>query len=271
MNCKNCEVEISELNVFCANCGGKVVRERVSVKILWKEFAATILGWDNKYFFTLRMMLFRPKQILKEYLAGTRKKYVSPLAFFALGAAIALIVFNVFVEDYVVMGNAMNEFQLEPLYDLQKSAGNTIDFETFKNDMKVQNENITRNIIKYFNLLSFVLLPIFTLISFLVFWKRNFYGEQLVINAFIQGITFWFSIIAFGLAMLFNIPSIFTGSSVLVVLFYLYVYRSFYELKFRKLFLYTLKFFGVLLGFVFVIGILMFIGGLLYATFTGGV
>ncbi|MBL4745986.1 MAG: DUF3667 domain-containing protein [Flavobacteriaceae bacterium] len=74
MNCRNCAQELRELNLFCAGCGGKVVTDRVLVRILWTEFATSILGWDNKYFFTLRMMLFRPKQVLKEYLAGTRKK-----------------------------------------------------------------------------------------------------------------------------------------------------------------------------------------------------
>lgn len=271
MNCKNCEEELRELNLYCAGCGGKVIRDRVSVRILWAEFTATVLGWDNKYFFTLRMMLFQPKQVLEEYLAGTRKKYVNPLTFFALGAGIALIVFNVFVEDYVSMGASVNEFQLEPFYDFQKSMGNTIDFETFKSDMKVQNENVTRNVIKYFNLFSFVLLPIYTLISFFVFWKRNFYGEQLVINAFIQGVTFWFALITFGMAMLFSSPSIFAGSSVFVFLFYLYVYRSFYELRFRKLLLYALKFFGVLLVVAFFIGILSVIVGFLYAVFVMGV
>ncbi|MBL4745987.1 MAG: hypothetical protein JKY08_06440 [Flavobacteriaceae bacterium] len=193
---------------------------------------------------------------------------MNPLTFFALGAAIAMIVFNVFVEDYVRMGTSINESQLEPLYNFQKAAGITIDFETFKNEMKVKNENFTKNIIKYFNLFSFVLLPLYTLMSFLVFWRRSFFGEHLVINAFVQGTTFWFVLVLFGLAMLFSNPWIFMVSSVFIVFYYLYVYGVFYKLKLKKVIMYFFKFFGVLIGaflLMMVLSVILgfFLGGML--------
>ncbi len=263
MNCKNCNQKLKEKDLFCVSCGGKIVTARVSVKKLWIEFSTTVLGWDNKYFFTLRMMLFHPRKVLEEYLSGTRKKYVNPLTFFALSAAIALIVFNVFVEDYVKMGSSINEYQVKKIYNFQKTLEPDVDFETYRKKVLQESENGTRVVIKYFNLFSFVLLPIYTLLSFFVFWKRNFFGEHLVVNAFVQGTTFWFAIAAFGVAMLFNMPSVFMASTGFVMLFYLYVYGTFYKLKIGKVLLYLLKFFGVLLVFIFVAMLLLVIAGFL--------
>lgn len=96
MTCKNCNSQLKSEQLFCDNCGSKVIRKRITVKNLSSDLASNVFGWDNKFFLTLRMLILKPHVILKEYIEGARKKYMNPFTLLGLGAAIALFVFNFF-------------------------------------------------------------------------------------------------------------------------------------------------------------------------------
>jgi len=70
---------------------------------LWQEMASRAFGWDNRYFLTLKALLLHPDVILKEYLGGTRKKYTNPFSFFAIAAAIGMLVLSQLATRYIVM------------------------------------------------------------------------------------------------------------------------------------------------------------------------
>lgn len=280
MNCKNCQTPLSSESKFCPTCGGKVITERITFKYLMKDVASNVFGWDNKYFRTLRAVITRPQVILKEYINGTRKKYMNPFSFFAIGAALALLVFNQFADEYVELSNSLNEGQIElmekamhdNITETQKEkhlkAGEAVPDEAalaeeFKQEQLDRNAEVQKSILKYFNLFAFVILPIYTFIAFLVFGKPYNYGEHLVINAFIQGVTFLMTVLFF-LGSLFVSPHLYFLSMLVMVIFYTYVYAKLYDLTFGKSMVKVLKFIGVLLGVILAFAVVLFIIGVIF-------
>ena len=279
MICKNCQTTFSDDSNFCLACGGKVIHERITFKALMKDISSNVFGWDNKYFVTLRAVIVRPHIIFKEYIDGTRKKYMNPFAFFAVAAALTLLVFNQFADEYVALSNELNEGQIElmdkamhdDIEEMQKEkhikAGEAIPdgaelAEEFKQEQLERNAEIQKSILKYFNLFAFVLLPIYAFMAFLVFGKPYNYGEHLVINAYTQGITFLITALFF-LASLIISPKFYYFSMLVMVVFYTYVYSKLYRLTFGKSLLKVLKFVGVLIGVILALGIVLFIIGVI--------
>ena len=109
------------------------------------------------------------------------------------------------------------------------------------------NEYFTHLILKYYNLLAFLFLPLYTLISRLVFGKPYNFGEHLVTNTFLQSILAFLGILLFILSLLVDINIYFTGISVLPFFYYCFTYKKLYQLTFGQLLLRILKFVGVLL------------------------
>lgn len=77
-NCKNCEEPLKKEEKFCSNCGQKSI-ERLKVRTLLGEMAATFFAWDSKLFKTLKLLLFRPGRVSLNYIQGKRKGYVAPI------------------------------------------------------------------------------------------------------------------------------------------------------------------------------------------------
>ena len=101
MRCKNCSHQLSNHTKYCEECGAKVILERITFKKLIIESFNQSFGWDNRYFLTFIGLLLRPHQIIKDYLQGVRKRYLNPFAFFAIGAAARLLVFSIFIDEYM--------------------------------------------------------------------------------------------------------------------------------------------------------------------------
>ena len=239
MNCKNCESQLKEEDKFCSICGAKIVKERVTSKGLWGELIGTAFNWDNNFFTSIKYLVIRPQEIISEYLKGTRKKFSNPFAFFAIGAALSLLVISQFTSDYIKIANVISQEELEI----------ALDPETQKEiDLKLQDKNISKEekdelnekerlirsftaqkwTLKYYQLLSFILLPIYALIAFLVFGKPYNYGEHIVINAYIQGILFLVAIVTFILSLLIA-PWIHFMSYLITVVYYPYAYGKLYK------------------------------------------
>lgn len=245
-NCKNCTIEINETDNFCKECGAKIIKERITIKSLFSNFL-TALGWDSNFFITLRHLLYKPQVVFKEYINGTRKKYANPFTFFAISLAISLFVFSQFSEQLIHMSTNINLQQTE-----------TSEIATLSNAENINNkeifgyksqedfrEAITTFFLKYYNLSSFLLLPLYTLIAFFVFKKPYNYGEHLVINAYLQSVTVLFGLLLFVFSLLSGSNLYATGSTIFSFLFYSYAYKKLYNLSLAKLFIKILKLIGI--------------------------
>ena len=262
MDCKNCRSELNPKNNFCSECGAKIIRERITIKSLFSN-VLIILGWDSNFFVTLRRLLYKPQIVFKEYINGTRKKYANPFAFFAISLAISLFVINQYSEQFIQLSTMSNLQQVDEnvLSSDNSNESNGLKALGFKSQ-KEFNESIIEFQLKYYNLISFLSLPLFTLIAFFVFRKPYNYGEHLVINTYILSMTTFLGILLFIFSLLTGINVLYYGT-IMTFLYYSYVYKKLYELSFGQLILKILKFIGLLLLFLIlsaiIIGVLGFI------------
>ncbi len=270
MDCRNCKANLPDQCMYCGDCGAKVIKERITLRNLLSGLFANAFGWDNKYFFTLRNLLASPEIPFKGYIDGTRKKFVNPFAFFAIAAAVGLLVFNLFVDEYVNLSRAVNEKQIEIMDGMfndktevsRPSSDKNLKAVDFKKQQMEQGAKTQKIILKYFNLIAFLMLPLYALIAFFVFGKPYNYGEHLVINAYIQGVTMLFSIMLF-LISLFTSPIIYLSVLFTVIAYYIYAYKRLYRLSAAKTIVLLMKFIGITLAAVLVLLLFSFMVGIL--------
>ncbi len=268
MICKKCSTEISDTAHYCESCGAKVIEGRISLKMLKDDFMEESLGWDGKFFSTLRGMVTGPAGVISEYISGIRNKYIKPFTFFAIGAAIALFVFNIYSEDYLrimraTSGQESGSLQLMAEEQMKRKAdqrGEKFDWKAFQEKQAEENESLQRKALNNWNFASFLLLPVYALMACWSFGKPYNYAEHLVAGAYIQGITFIVSAAVFFLSIK-TTPAVFIWSILLTVIIYLLIYRQLYQLTIAKLALAFLKFVGLSLAF-FLISVIagVFIG-----------
>lgn len=112
----------------------------------------------------------------------------------------------------------------------------------------VKNKELTKNsiefTIKYFNIITFLFVPLYAFMSYLIFGRRYNFGEYIIITCYIQGVLFYSTILFFILSIFFS-PQLFTYFILITIPFYLYVFGRLMKLSLWSLFLKLLVFFAV--------------------------
>lgn len=75
--CLNCGEPVSQR--FCAACGQPAIDPNPTLGEFVHEAAGEFLLWDGKLATTFRLLLTKPGELTREYLAGRRARYLSPL------------------------------------------------------------------------------------------------------------------------------------------------------------------------------------------------
>ena len=88
MHCKNCNSELSELSTYCDQCGGRVIKNRLTLKSLFLHLSETFFNYDNKLLRTFLNLFKAPEDVIGGYISGVRKKYVDVISYFALALTI---------------------------------------------------------------------------------------------------------------------------------------------------------------------------------------
>ena len=250
MNCKNCDFQLNSEDKYCNECGAKVVNERISIKSLLSGLLVSF-GWDNRFFVTFRDLIVRPQVVFGKYLNGTRKKYTNPFTFFAIGTALSVFVLNLYSEELIQLSANTNLKSSETTVSTYSEDGNSSKISKKQADfMKEQEASKIKSIefiYKYYYYLSFLLLPFFALVALFVFGKPDNYGEHLVINAYIQGLLFFFGLPIFFLSLLIEYDVYTGGSFLLTVIWYLYAYKKYRNYTLGKTLKKLLKFLGIFL------------------------
>jgi hypothetical protein len=196
---------------YCPHCGEKMEMHLFSVKHYIKEVFHEFAVFDTKFFRTIPALLFKPGFLSKEYIAGRRKRYLTPARLYILVAFIS----------FFALGYYLNQV-ITDLFQITRSSNGQVIFEvgTVKGE---QARRIAETFIRFLIEISpYVLLlgstPIFALILKLIYWKRHIlYAEHLV---------FSFHFYAFSLIIL--IGSLFLHSNysffVSLALFLVYLY-----------------------------------------------
>jgi len=254
MNCKNCEYGLQETAKFCQSCGARIIYDRLSLKKLTTDFINKVFGWENNYFRTFRTMMISPDVVVSDYIGGIRKRHMPPITFLLIGLTIATLVFNTFSEKYVELNSdvLIDENYYRTQFELkngEKTSTNLDDkkkyeeaFQTYKNQQKGFQTNIIKGILKYLNLITFIFMPFYTLISMLVFGRKTHnYSEHLVINCYIQGLSMIGTTLLFIAALIVH-PNIYLFGITVAPFYYSFTYKKLYKLSFGKLLLKIGKF-----------------------------
>jgi len=217
-------------------------------------------------------MFTQPEEVIHQYLEGVRRRYINPFAFLAVGAGLSLIIFNYFADDFIAIQNGM---QSEQIKDLQEKA--SIDLDQLKNltEKEKQQKQLEKKLaqfqldfskgmwefmLRYFNLLTFVLLLIYAVLSKWTFWKPHNFGEHIVMNGYIYGFTTYLTLIAFFFAIVIN-PNIYMISLLVSIVYYMYAFGRIYKLSIGRNILKLLRFmFGLIVVFVIFMIISILIG-----------
>ena len=261
--CKNCQAPLHPDASFCSDCGAKVVG-RITLKGLLNELVENVFGWDNKYFFTVKGLFTNPREVLDTYLSGTRKRYMPPIGFLLVGLTLAIFVYNGFKDQYLEISKDSSIAQTEWMAE---KFGGIYAEESYKKDTVQRTTKIQSTILKYLNVFTLLFIPLYSLSTRIVFGKRYNYGEHLVINSYLQGLGFLFSIVLFLVGITIH-PSVFIFSILPTFIIYCYVFKQLYQLSFSELLLKLMLFVGVILSFIVLVGIVAIVIGIAYAYLT---
>lgn len=198
--CLNCESELT--GDFCHKCGQSSKVQRLAFLETIQDFFSSSFALEGPLILTIKMLLVNPGLLFREYVAGKRKKYYRPVAFFVLLTAV-----------YIVVRSLIN-------------------YDPFENSLATTNVPESRKkvveagyfMVKNINNILFTLVLSIAIFQKLFFNKRYNFTEYLTMGFFIVGIYNLFGLIVATLSTyLYKIsPQI-----NLVILFLLILYSSY--------------------------------------------
>ncbi len=176
MNCKNCNNTLRTDYSYCPDCGGKVVRQRMTNKSLIYDFLERYFNLDNTFITTIKHMLVKPETVCGGYIEGLRKKYLNPVSMLAITLTLSGLV----------------------LFLMKKIAWDSIDFGSISYAQTSTGGDGTKKIMsstmEYSSLIYLAYIPILAFSGYLFFNKKSYnFAEHMIIA--IYGLTS-FSIIS---------------------------------------------------------------------------
>ncbi|WP_104736174.1 DUF3667 domain-containing protein [Hanstruepera ponticola] len=236
MLCKNCQTKLEPTDDFCKSCGGKIIRNRLTLKNLFQHFSEQFLNYDNRFLQTFVSLFTKPDDVIDGYINGVRKKYVNVISYFAIALTVSGL----------------------QLLILDKFFPETMDLSAMATSNAGPDSNEMMSFIReYQSLLMMVNVPMYALVSYFVFYtlKKYNYTEHLVIFMYVLSqLTFVGTFISitsafFGLSLAHSSMIL----SPIQVLYSMYCLKRLYKLSIKGLILRTLLFFGIIVvGFILI-------------------
>lgn len=163
--CLNCHQENQESFKFCPTCGQKSSVHRINTHFLFHEVIHAFTHADSGIFYLVKELAIRPSEVVKEYVAGQRKKYYNPFNFFLITVAI-----SAFLSSY---------------------------FHLFDVNPKTTNP-ISAIVTKRVNWIFVASVPIQAFFTWLFFRKKKYnFAENIIFHCFLGGFRFIFFLLIF--------------------------------------------------------------------------
>ncbi|WP_439153170.1 DUF3667 domain-containing protein [Winogradskyella sp.] len=180
MQCKNCDKELKVSQQFCDDCGAKVIRNRLTLKLLAKQINEQFISIDNKFLRTFINLFKKPEEVIDGYVNGTRKKYIDALQYFAISltfAAVQVFLMTTFFKDTL---DISSEF-MDKIAQAPGNENNPFLNSDFENTSKYQ------------GLIYIFTLPFSAFSTWLAYYlvgdRRYNFTEHLVLNIYYSGQT----------------------------------------------------------------------------------
>jgi hypothetical protein len=92
LRCRNCQFVLGEPRpAFCAACGQDSSPKAPTVGEFIQHLGGNYMAMEGALWRTLGLLLFRPGQLTREYLAGRKRRYVLPVRLYLTISLIALL------------------------------------------------------------------------------------------------------------------------------------------------------------------------------------
>jgi uncharacterized protein DUF3667 len=180
MRCPNCGTE--HAGAFCNQCGQSNVDLRLPIGGLIREAAEEALGLDSRLRHTLVPFFLRPGEVTRDYLAGRRVRYTSPLKMYVVAAALYFFAFALNPHQGVVRLDPNDRVALEQAHPGEGRVDQYFRERAKKLEQLGQDEGpkqLASNLASTLPKALVLLLPIFALLLKL-FWRKRYYAEHLV-------------------------------------------------------------------------------------------
>lgn len=184
-SCLNCGEALA--GKFCSACGQEDVAPHPTVQELASDLLGELFSLDSRLLRTLRPLLLRPGALTRDYLAGRRVRFVSPLKIYLIAALLffGLLALLPKTNVSVVRGpgqisaprgrGSRVRFNLPeryPFFDRQLQAASA--------RARANPQAFTDAVITNAPRVFFLLLPAFALLIYLFYWRGWRYLDHLV-------------------------------------------------------------------------------------------
>ena len=252
MECKNCLNNVSEQDYFCSKCGAKIIKNRLTLKMVFTDFFATFISWDNILFKTFIQLFRNPEKVINPYINGTRKRYVKPFTYLLIILSI-YGVYMLFSMDILL--KAINEKYIFNDNEV-----------TFNKEFVDKMKQFSLFFSKYHNLFFMSLIPLYAFLSNKIYKKQAYnYVEHIIIQTYIQAHVLIVTTLIITTLLLFSV-NIILASNLLtpfMYIYYIYVFKNVFNMSVAET---LLKFLFIILLFLAVFITITLIGGVIYAT-----
>ncbi len=159
--CKNCGLAFT--GAYCNTCGQKVAHRLTTSHVL-HEAVHVFTHADKGIFSFIPIILFRPGRFALDYVEGKRKRYFNVFQYLIL--LVGLVTFLMLKTNY--LENISETFS-------PASSGKSV-------RVQVVQKQLMGTLQKYMNILLFVLLPVFSFFTWLLYRSKKYnYAENIVL------------------------------------------------------------------------------------------
>ncbi|WP_460557561.1 DUF3667 domain-containing protein [Ferruginibacter profundus] len=90
-NCLNCNAVVQ--GRYCHICGQENIEPKESFWHLVSHFFQDITHFDGKFFSSLKLLIFKPGFLSREYMVGRRASYLNPIRMYVFASALFFLIF----------------------------------------------------------------------------------------------------------------------------------------------------------------------------------
>ncbi len=93
-HCLNCNQALEISDRFCPHCGQMNSTKKLQFDDFFSEFFSGLFAYDSRFQRTLRVLLFKPGKISKDYIKGKRTRYANPFRFYLSASILFFLLFS---------------------------------------------------------------------------------------------------------------------------------------------------------------------------------
>jgi hypothetical protein len=207
--CRNCHAEVT--GNFCAGCGQENTDYRVSLRRLVGDLVDEVFQLESRLWRSLWALFRHPGLLTREYNAGRRVRYTTPLRLYML-ASIAYFLVAGLVPDKNLKMELGSSAELQHAQEQPGEASPFVrDLERrlsiAQHDPEAARRRMQRAVLDWGPRIMALLVPLFALLTFAFFRQpRHFYVEHLVFALHLHAAAFFLWMLAAGIRHYAGLP-----------------------------------------------------------------